>query len=183
MTILRLCWIVIIVIVVGLSIVYLVLDPLWQASSAARDAGKDVVVVRNAELGTVLTLVVTSLVTLFGTLAIRGAQDDAGNFREPRVRFSLTITFVVFYFVFLSMALYWTGERTGTSKDMIQTFTNLLMIVIPFYFGASAYTQVAEKAKAQEAAKGAAPAVPAAAAPSVRAAPATAGQQTAMAKP
>jgi len=28
---------------------------------------------------------------------------------------------------------------------MVETLTNLLMVVIPFYFGASAYAQVAKK--------------------------------------
>ena len=84
-----------------------------------------------------------AVVTLFGTLSMPGAQDKSGSFREPRNRFSVAVTVLVVYLVFFAMAVFWSPDNTN--KDLVQTLTNLMMVVIPFYFRASAATQIAAK--------------------------------------
>src|SRR5688572_4693606 len=118
MTSFRLGLVVIAVVAVGLSFAYVGLDPLWQACQASQQVNSSVVCARHAELALVLTLVSTAVVTLFGTLALPGAQDKSGSFREPRIRFSIAITVLVVYLVFFAMAVFW---DQGTSKDMVTT--------------------------------------------------------------
>jgi hypothetical protein len=130
------------VVALGLFMVYVVLDPVWQACQVEKSANPSLVCARHAELVLVLTLVFTAVLTLFGTLALPGAQDEGGSFREPRIRFSIAITILVLYLVYFGMAVWW---DTGTNKEMVETLTNLMMVVIPFYFGASAVAQVAQK--------------------------------------
>ena len=133
---------VIVVVTVGLSFVYVVLDPLWQTCQSQKIADPSVVCARYAELVLVLTLISAAVLTLFGTLALRGAQDEGGSFSEQRIRFAIAITVLVVYLVYFGMAVFWTE---GTNQKMVETLTNLMMVVIPFYFGASAVAQIAKK--------------------------------------
>lgn len=142
MTSFRLGLVVIAVVAVGLFLAYVVLDPVWQVCQAAQQTNNSIGCARHAELMLVLTIISAAVVTLFGTLTLPGAQDKSGSFREPRIRFSIAMTVLVVYLVFFAMAVFW--DR-GTNKDMIATLTNLMMVVIPFYFGASAATQIAAK--------------------------------------
>ena len=128
--------------VVGLFSAYVILDPVSQACLAQQSTNPRLVCGRYAELALVLTLVFTAVLTLFGTLALPGAQDESGNFREQRIRFSIAITILILYLIYFSMAIFW---QTGTNKDLVATLTNLMMVVIPFYFGASAAAQIAKR--------------------------------------
>lgn len=142
MSIFRLGLTVIVVVTVGLSFVYVVLDPLWQVCQSQKIADPSVVCGRYAELVLVLTLISAAVLTLFGTLALRGAQDEGGSFSEQRIRFAIALTVLVVYLVYFGMAVFWTE---GTNQKMVETLTNLMMVVIPFYFGASAVAQIAKK--------------------------------------
>jgi hypothetical protein len=130
------------VVALGLFLVYAVLDPQWQACQVAKTADPSVVCARHAELALVLTQILAALLTLFGTLALAGGQDETGSFREERIRFSIAISVLVLYLVFFGMAVFW---DTGTNRAMVETLTNLMMVVIPFYFGASAVAQASSK--------------------------------------
>jgi hypothetical protein len=44
--------------------------------------------------------------------------------------------------VFFGMGVFW---RDGINSAMVETLTDLMMVVIPFYFGASAAAQIAKK--------------------------------------
>jgi hypothetical protein len=138
----RLGLIVIGVVTLGLFAVYILLDPLSQACSVAKETNRSIVCTRHAEMGLVLTIISAGVLTLFGTLALPGAQDEDGSYREQRIRFSIAITFLVVYLVFFGMAVFW---DTGTNAKMVETLTNLMMVVMPFYFGASAAAQIAKK--------------------------------------
>ena len=147
MKVLRLGLIVVAVIMAGLFTVYILLDPLDQACQLAKGDDPKVVCLRHTELALVLTIIVTAIVTLFGTLALPGAQDEKGNFLEQRIRFSIATTILVVYLLLFSMAVFW---DSGINIPMVETLTNLMMVVIPFYFGASAAAQFAKNKEANE---------------------------------
>src|SRR6185503_18261872 len=128
MTIGKLAGCVFAVILAGLFLVYILLDPSSQACLAEQQTHPGKVCTRHTELALVLTLVITALTTLFGCLALPGSRDPEGNFRESRIRFSIAITVLVLYLVFFGMSVFWTD---GANKDMVATLTNLLMVVIP----------------------------------------------------
>ncbi len=143
MSVFRLGLAVIAVVAAGLFLVYGILDPISQACHSLKEANPSVVCGRYAELGMVLTLISTALLTLFGTLALPGAQDQSGAFAEQRIRVAVAMSVLALYIVYFSMAVFWTTP--DTNPKMVETLTNLLMVVIPFYFGASAFTQVAKR--------------------------------------
>ena len=136
----RLGLVVIGIVTVGLFLAYVVLNPLWESCLVANPNPSTCP--RHAELALVLTVISAAAVTVFGTLALPGAQDETGSFREPRIRFSIAMTVLVVYLVFFGMAVYW---DSGANKDMVASLTTLVMVVIPFYFGASAAAQIAAK--------------------------------------
>ena len=136
------------VIAAGLFLVYVVLDPAARAcdvvARAAEQAGKhDVICPRHTELALVLTLICVAVTTLFGTLCVGGNQADQGSFSESRIRLAIALSILVLYLLFFSMAVFWRTD--GLNPKMIETLTNLLMVVIPFYFGASAAAQIGKK--------------------------------------
>ena len=83
-----------------------------------------------------LTMVVTMLVTLFGVLALPGGLSDDGSYREQRIRFAIAATLVAVYFVLFSNAVLW-GNSDQINGKMMDTLTQLMTIVLPFYFGTS----------------------------------------------
>ena len=84
-----------------------------------------------------LTLVVTMVTTLFGVLALPGGLEKDGSFREQRIRFAIATTLVVVYFVLFSNAVFWPPDDEFIDDDMLNTLTQLMYIVLPFYFGTS----------------------------------------------
>jgi hypothetical protein len=135
MSITRLGIAVIVVVVIGVSLVYAVFDPLERACS------KGEICPRYVDLMLTLTLIVTGVATLFGTMAMSGAQNPDGSFREQRIRLSIAMTVLVVYLVYFGMAVLWTQHETPA---LVGTLTDLLKITIPFYFGASAFAQWSE---------------------------------------
>lgn len=142
MTIFRLGLLIIVVVTIGFSVDYLVLDPLSQPCFAAQKTDSSKVCTRHGEMVLVLTYIFTAILTLFGSLALPGAQDENGNFREERIRFSIAISVLVVYLVYFCGAVWWYG---GKKNEMVETLTNLVMVVVPFYFGASAAAQIVQK--------------------------------------
>jgi hypothetical protein len=55
------------------------------------------------------------------------------------------MSILVLYLTYFSMAVFW-GEG---KNEMVNTLTNLLMVVIPFYFGASAAVQWGQKKRVE----------------------------------
>jgi hypothetical protein len=125
---------------VGVAIAYLVFDPAGQSCHAQIKLNPNLICPRHGEFALVVTLMSVAVITLFGTLAIRGGQDAQGGFTEGRIRLAIAMSLLVLYIVFFSMAVFWAAE--GTNQKMIETLTNLMMVVMPFYFGASAVAQV-----------------------------------------
>lgn len=134
---------VIAVVVGGLSLVYLHLDPVAQACHSQKAADPNVICTRQAELVLVLTLISAAVLTLFGTLAVPG-QDGSSSFSEQRIRLAVLMAVLVLYLVFFGMVIFVTAEGQ-TNQKMVETLTNLMMVVLPFYFGASAVAQIVKK--------------------------------------
>lgn len=151
MTMLRLCAAVVALVIVGVSLIYAVFEPMELACRNAGGLlpGANVPASLNAPICTrydalavTLVLILGGTITLFGTMAIPGAQTADGSFSEQRIRLAIAMTVLVVYLVYFGMAVVWGGNLT----PMVGTLTNLVMVVIPFYFGASAAVQWAEKA-------------------------------------
>lgn len=131
------------VVTAGLFLAYAVLDPMAQACRITKEDHPGIVCARHAEMVLVLTIILSALITLFGTLALPGGQDEDGSYGEQRVRLAIAMSVLVVYLEFFCMSVFW-GEGTF-NQGMVSTLTNLLMVVIPFYFGASAVAQIAKK--------------------------------------
>jgi hypothetical protein len=88
------------------------------------------------------------LYTFFSLLNLPLAE-KASIFGE-RVRFAITVTLVVVFVVFYGIVGYWTPEEVPSqySRGLMDSLTQLLGIVIPFYFGAAAAVEIFERKNA-----------------------------------
>ena len=101
-------------------------------------------------LGLTVTLLLSMVATLFGILALSGARNDDGTFREARIRFAIAATLLVVYFVLFSNAVLWGTSDKSINDSMMATLTQLMTIVLPFYFGTSGIVEWAKiKQKSQ----------------------------------
>jgi hypothetical protein len=92
-------------------------------------------------------LALVAAITYFGLLAIPGGWGVDTGFTEARIRLALASTFVMVYLVYLSTVIFWTvpeEPRQTYAKDMVGTLTDLIKIVLPFYFGASSAVEIAK---------------------------------------
>lgn len=95
------------------------------------------------------TLLLTVSIMLFGVLSLPGGRDADGNFREERVRFAIAATLVVVYLVLFSIAVLWGANDNNINKDMLDTLTDMMTIVLPFYFGTSGAVEWAKRRDAR----------------------------------
>jgi hypothetical protein len=92
-----------------------------------------------------ITLLLSMVITLFGLLALPGARNNEGVFREERIRFAIAATLVVVYFVlFCNSVLFGEGDKS-INPEMMKTLTQLMIIVLPFYFGTSGLVEWAKR--------------------------------------
>ena len=92
-----------------------------------------------------ITLLLAMIITLFGLLALPGARNNEGVFREERIRFAIAATLVVVYFVlFCNSVLFGEGDKS-INPEMMKTLTQLMIIVLPFYFGTSGLVEWAKR--------------------------------------
>lgn len=96
-------------------------------------------------VGLMVTFVLAGFVTFFGILALPGGKNPDGTFREQRVRFTITASLLICYLVLLTTSVFWRDDQFNVT--MVDTLTNLMMIVLPFYFGSSAAVEWATKNK------------------------------------
>jgi len=89
-----------------------------------------------------LAVVAVALITFFGFL-------QYGTYPED-MRRAITVALVTVYLVLVSLVAFFTNIKRGTveldplTQAMITSFTAIVAIVIPSYFGATAYVQVSE---------------------------------------
>ena len=91
----------------------------------------------------------SGIITFFGLL---GIPDKGELFSESRVRLAVCATFLVIYIVYFGSSVYLNPTVTDDdkelktfAKDLFPTLTNLLGIVVAFYFGSSAAVSIAKK--------------------------------------
>lgn len=92
-----------------------------------------------------ITLVLAMVITLFGLLSLPGARTNEGVFREERVRFAIAATLMVVYFVLFCNAVLFGEKDTNINFKMMDTLTQLMTIVLPFYFGTSGLVEWAKR--------------------------------------
>lgn len=88
-----------------------------------------------------------AIASFFGILALPGGWSEGRGFTEARVRLALTSTLVMLYVLYFSTAIFWFGtpesEPSPLGETLFTTLSNLLMVVVPFYFGTTAATEIA----------------------------------------
>lgn len=94
-----------------------------------------------------ITTVVLSLVTFFGLLAASETSGRGWGLNKGGMRGAIAATILVVYFFILSINLFipFEDEMPEMMETMVSSFTTILGIMIPFYFGASAYVQTHTK--------------------------------------
>jgi hypothetical protein len=89
-----------------------------------------------------LALVAVALITFFGFLRY-GTNSEA-------MRTAITVALVTVYLILVSLVAFFSNVKSGTleldplTQAMIASFTAIVAIVIPSYFGATAYVQASE---------------------------------------
>lgn len=135
MTMFRIGILLIIFVTLCVSVLYGVFDPMAKECDFVAKT-TDMICPRYVDLVIALILIISAIFTFFGTMSIDGAQNSDGSFREQRIRFSIAASILVTYLIYFGMAIMW-GDDPGGSK-VFGTFTDLMMVVIPFYFASSA---------------------------------------------
>jgi hypothetical protein len=75
-----------------------------------------------------------------------GGFAEKTGFSESRIRLAITSTLFITYIVYWGTIIFWSKEGLENSynQKLFETLTDLLGLVLPFYFGATAAVQVAE---------------------------------------
>jgi hypothetical protein len=86
---------------------------------------------------------VLALVTFFGLLAASESSGKGWGYNKGSMRGAIAATILVVYFYVLSMNAFqpYRDKMPEMMETMVSSFTTILGIMIPFYFGASAYVQ------------------------------------------
>ena len=85
--------------------------------------------------------------SFFGILVIPGGWSEGRGFSTGRVQLALTSALVMLFVVYYATVIFWYGvpeamEPPELPKQMLDTLSDLLKIVVPFYFGATAAEKV-----------------------------------------
>lgn len=92
------------------------------------------------------------LITYFGLLGDPAAKEDDGEISDKQMRFSIASTLLVVFLVYYCTTAYWNEKEKVSEyfKLMFPAFTQLLTIVLAFYFSASAAVDIFGKKKKEE---------------------------------
>ena len=89
-----------------------------------------------------------AIFSFFGFLIVPGGWKDGVGFTEGRVRLAITTALVMLYITYFATGIFWFGtpeaQPSELSRTLFTTLANLLMVVVPFYFGATAATEIAK---------------------------------------
>jgi hypothetical protein len=89
-------------------------------------------------------ILIIGLISYFGGLAIsRSLLGTPGVFEDGDVRFALTCAFVSIFLALLSFYSFTRDEPTPFAKSVIDSFLNLTVLVVGFYFAATSAVEVA----------------------------------------
>lgn len=94
------------------------------------------------------TSMILALTTFFGLLAASESSGRGWGLNKGGMRGAIAATMLVVYFFVLSLNAFqpFQWEMSEMMQTMMTSFTTILGIMIPFYFGASAYVQTHTKA-------------------------------------
>ena len=85
-----------------------------------------------------LMVIIMGVVTFCGFLMLPGSCDSAGVFDERRIRLAITASIFLTYLTYFGTAVFWNDDSFGgLQKELFDSITTLLTILLPFYFGAS----------------------------------------------
>ncbi len=104
-------------------------------------------------IDTVLAMIAILLafVTYFGFMAISQSLDQGWASNIGSMRTAITSGILVFYLFILSISIFFSTayKFSPFAETMINNLTTIIGIIIPFYFGASAYVQAQSSKKDQ----------------------------------
>jgi hypothetical protein len=91
-----------------------------------------------------LALVATAVITFFGFLWRGNGNPPVG---EEDMRIAITVSIVTVYLVLIGLVAFLPeqpnqGQMPAITSTMLTSFTALVAIVVPFYFGVSGYTRI-----------------------------------------
>jgi len=95
----------------------------------------------NAPLG--LAAGLTALVAFIGMLMLAQEPDGPWRLSESAMRTAIASAFIAEYIALVSMVAFSreSGDLPDVGKTLVTNFTQLVGVVVAFYFGASAYVE------------------------------------------
>ena len=98
-------------------------------------------------------VIAAALITFFWFVSPSRVSPTDAAFDEGALRKAIAASIVVGYLVLVGTFALW-GERSGPLPEMtvllIYSFTSIVVVVIAFYFGASAYVEAKSRAQGGE---------------------------------
>lgn len=93
-----------------------------------------------------MTAIFLAFFTYFGFMAISQSLGQGWASNIGSMRTAIASGILVFYFFILSISIFFSAayKFSDFSQTMINNLTTIIGIIIPFYFGASAYVQAAQ---------------------------------------
>jgi hypothetical protein len=94
-----------------------------------------------------ITAMVLASATFFGLLAVSESFGRGWGLNKGGMRGAIASAILILYFFVLSMSMFqpYKAGMPEQMKSMLDNFTTIIGIMIPFYFGASAYVQARTK--------------------------------------
>ena len=95
-----------------------------------------------------ILLVLVTLTTYFGFLMLPGGYREESGFTESRIRLAIASTLTLTYLVYFCTVVFFSKDAAAADRfnpELLGTLTDLLKIVLPFYFGAAAATEIFTK--------------------------------------
>lgn len=91
-----------------------------------------------------LTVALIGFVTFFGLLALPGACDEEGSYRESRIRLAITAALLFVYLSYVSVTIFLKIDKEVAlvEKNLLPTLTTFLSVAIAFYLGSSAAVEI-----------------------------------------
>lgn len=95
-----------------------------------------------------IMLGLVAIISFFGILIIPGGWSEGKGFSEGRVRFAITAALVMLYIIYFATVIFWfnvpEARQDELPKALFNTLADMLKIVLPFYFGATAASEIAK---------------------------------------
>lgn len=91
--------------------------------------------------------VTTSIITFFGFLILGVGIGQNGSLNERNLRFAITSSVVITYLVVVGMGIFFVTNNKipEIASTLLTSFTSIVGVIVAFYFGASAYTEILTK--------------------------------------